>query len=282
MVNALVIGGTGFIGSRVVGALVEQGCAVTVYARGIMTAALPAGVATLNASIDRLEPWPSPLPDVVIHMIAMNCEDGAAAARVFGQAGRLVAVSSGDVYRAYGRFIGLEPGPPEPMPLTEQSPLRDRLFPYRPQAASEADPLFSYEKILMEREILAQPSGTVVRLPKVYGPGRNADFGTVHGFANQPHWRWTHGYVENVAAAIALVALHPELPRRVYNIGEASTPTVAERLRDLPASPIQPGDPSGFDFSQDIVLDSGAIRAELGYVEPVHYAEGIARTLAGS
>ncbi len=44
-----------------------------------------------------------------------------------GVARRVVAISSQDVYLAYGRLTGLEPGPAEPVPLTEHSPLRTRL-----------------------------------------------------------------------------------------------------------------------------------------------------------
>ena len=39
-----------------------------------------------------------------------------------GVARRLVVISSQDVYRAYGRFHGKEPGPLEPLPVTEDSP----------------------------------------------------------------------------------------------------------------------------------------------------------------
>jgi hypothetical protein len=44
-----------------------------------------------------------------------------------GMTYRVVAISSQDVYLAYGRLTGLEPGPAEPVPLTEHSPLRTRL-----------------------------------------------------------------------------------------------------------------------------------------------------------
>ncbi len=44
-----------------------------------------------------------------------------------GVARRVVAISSQDVYLAYGRLTGLEPGLAEPVPLTEHSPLRTRL-----------------------------------------------------------------------------------------------------------------------------------------------------------
>ena len=46
---------------------------------------------------------------------------------VRGIAGRVVALSSGDVYRAYGLLHGTEVGPPQPVPIAEDAPLRQRL-----------------------------------------------------------------------------------------------------------------------------------------------------------
>ncbi len=139
-----------------------------------------------------------------------------------------------------------------------------------------------YEKILAERVVLGDTNieGVVLRLPKVYGPGGNADFATVRGYRHQPQWRWTHGYVENVAAAIALAAVHRSPVGRVYNVGEEYTPTVSERLQDLPdLEPPTPPSPVVANFAQDIVYDTTRIRRELGYTELVPYEEGIRRTV---
>jgi len=197
------------------------------------------------------------------------------------RAGRLVALSSGDVYLAYGRFTRLEPGPVEAMPLREDSPLRTTLYPYREKAASPADMLYHYEKILVEQEIMEDTilPGTVLRLPKVYGPCGDADFATVYRYRRHPHWRWTHGYVENVAAAIVLATVHPQAAGRVFNIGEEWTPTVEERLAMLPISTMPEDDSGSLDFRQDMVYDTQRIRVELGYQEIVEYAEGIQRTI---
>ena len=67
---------------------------------------------------------------------------------------------------------------------------------------------------------------------------------------------------------------------RIYNVGESPTPTVAERLAELPPSKT-PADESGqFNLAQDIAYDTSRIRSELGYTEPISYAEGLRRTLA--
>jgi nucleoside-diphosphate-sugar epimerase len=143
---------------------------------------------------------------------------------------------------------------------------------------------YCYEKILVERGLLGQAHlpGTVLRLPKVYGPGGNANLATIYGYRDRPDWQWTHGYVENISAAIVLAALHPAGANRVYNVGEACTPTIAERLQTLPASTLPLIEANGYDFHQNLAYDTTRIRKELGYTEPVTYEEGLRRTLGGA
>lgn len=168
--------------------------------------------------------------------------------------------------------------------LSEEAPLRTILFPYRAQAPSQETLQYWYEKILAERAVLSEPrlAGTVLRLPKVYGPGGNENLATIYRYRNHPGWHWTHGFVENVAAAIVLAATHTLAGSRVYNIGEAYTPTVAERLERLPPSTLDPDLSSQFDFTQNIAYDTSRIRAELGYREIVSEEEGFTRTLRAS
>lgn len=285
--HILMIGGTRFIGPYVVRRLVAEGHAVTVYHRGETEAELPAQVRHIHDPAAAMPVLSFPadvleMPvDVVVHMTPMSERDARAAVDAFrGRAARLVAVSSGDVYRAYGRFTGLEPGPIEEGPLTESSPLRAVFYPYRAQAKSPDDWVYSYEKILVEQAVLGEPElpGVVLRLPKVYGPGDNAVLATMYAFRDHPGWRWTHGYVENVAEGIVLAACHPAAAG-VYNVGEKYTPTIAERLAQLPSSSNVAPSAMPANFDQDIVYDTGRIRRELGYAEPVGYDESLRRTL---
>jgi nucleoside-diphosphate-sugar epimerase len=287
--RVLIIGGTGSIGRYVVRQFVEQGHEVTVFHRGQTQIKLPTRVRRVQSPqaampILRFPPEITTQTfDVIVHMICMGEQDATAVVETFrGRGGKLVVPSSGDVYLAYGRLTGLEPGLPIPGLLKEDSPLRKVLYPYRKQASSESDWLpYHYEKILVERTIRAARDlpAVILRLPKVYGPSNNADLKTVYGFVNHPGWRWTHGYVENVAAAIVLAAMHPAAHGRVFNVGEKHTPTVEERLSHLPPSAQWAGEPPPFDFRQDIAYDTSRIRNELGYCETVSYEEGIRRTL---
>ncbi len=153
----LVIGGTGFIGRHIVQRIESAGHAVAIFHRGRTTAELPVQVHEIldPLSMMPIQQFSKELfefePDVVVHTVAMGGNDARAWVQAFaGKTGHLVMLSSGDVYRAYGCFIGIEPGPIEEGLLTEESPLRTMLFPYRHKADSPAALEYRYEKILAE------------------------------------------------------------------------------------------------------------------------------------
>jgi nucleoside-diphosphate-sugar epimerase len=310
--RVLIIGGTNFIGPLVVTTLHELGHEVTLYHRGEHEAALPSAVRHIHsprAGIPVLH-FPSslsdPPPEVVLHMFPVGEDDAsAAAARFAGVARRIVAISSGDVYRAYGRLMGTEPGPPEPVPLAEDAPLRQSLFPYRHMASGPSDWMYHYDKILAEREILnGRVSGTVLRLPAVYGPGdthhrlrpyirRMADERpAIILESSMAAWRWTHGYVANVARAIVSAVLDEGAAGKVYNVGEADTPTTEDRVRRIATlmgwqgaiavlsrerTPQHLRAP--FEPSQDLVTDTRRIREELKLDDTVTESDGLRQTI---
>ncbi|MEE4538945.1 MAG: NAD-dependent epimerase/dehydratase family protein [Erythrobacter sp.] len=275
--KALVIGGTRFIGAHVVRALSEAGAEVTVFHRGKTANPLLPNVTHFTDPLAEypITKFPASLRtdwDVVVHMVAMGEADGKAAAAHFaGRAGRLVMISSADVYLAYGRLTKREPGPVEPTPLTEESALRAIMFPYQGYEEKLGAWARNYEKILAEQAIraVADLDWTILRLPKVYGPEDNSDLSTVYGFAANPSWRWTHGHVVNVAAAIALAAQHPDARRSIFNVGEANTPTVGERLSWLPKRETSQAMPPPFEYQQRYAVDTSKIRKELGYADIV-------------
>ncbi len=89
--RVLVIGGTGFIGPRVVRRLAQAGHKIVVFHRGKHLADLPAGVRSITdprAGITVTE-FPGEVfqfdPQLVLHMIAMGEHDGAAARKAFSK-----------------------------------------------------------------------------------------------------------------------------------------------------------------------------------------------------
>jgi nucleoside-diphosphate-sugar epimerase len=293
----LIIGGTRFTGPFVARQLIARGHEVTVYHRGQRAAEVPAEVKRIQG--DRHDPASFPAlrdlrPEVVIDMIAHTREEAESLVATFrGVARRVVVPSSEDVYRAYGRLHRTEPGPPDPMPLTEDSPLREKPSIHGP----------TREKLHVEQVVMSQPElpGTILRLPAIYGPGDHRMYELIRPmldgrpaivFADDyAAWRWTHGYVENVAHAIVLAATDDRARNRIYNVGESATPRqihraghIADaagwrgRLIALPAD----GLPDRFerlDWSQDWETDSRRIRIELGYDEIIDYQTGLGRTV---
>ena len=288
--RALVVGGTGFIGSWIVDQLIARGDAVTILHRGRKSPdSLPKGAVSVinHDTLSTAAPFEAALrygePDAVIHVLALFEADAqAAVAALTGRTGRVVVLSSGDVYRAYGRFTRFEPGPPERTPLrANDSALRTQLYPYRTPTTEPGSLLHDYDKIPIEQRFRDADNlqSVILRLPKIYGIGGNADLSTVYDFAAHPRWRWTHGYVENIAAGVVLAAMHPNSRGKTYNLGEAVTPTVGERLAQLPVRRNQSSEDHPYDFSQDLDYDTEPMRSELGFAEPVAYEEGLRRTL---
>ena len=196
VMRAVVIGGTGFIGRLVVRELLRLGHEVAVVHRGSELPELH-GLTQITAHRERLADAAPQLrafaPDVVVDMILSSGRQAEALLDVFrGHAERVVAISSMDVYRACGVLHGTEPGPLEPLPLTEDSSAeRRRLQTYPPAQIAMLQQVFGwlddeYDKIPVERVVLgdADLPGTVLRLPMVYGPLRSA--------ATLPSGRQTH------------------------------------------------------------------------------------------
>jgi nucleoside-diphosphate-sugar epimerase len=163
-----------------------------------------------------------------------------------------------------------------------------------------------YDKIPVERAVLGDPDlpGTVLRLPMVNGPGdplhrffptlkRMDDRRPVILF-EQKHsaWRSPRGYVENVAAAIALAATSEHAAGRIYNVGDAECFSELEWARHLATAAAWTGElvtlpadrmpahlraPGNLD--QHWTTDTTRIRHELGYTEPIARDEAIRRTI---
>jgi nucleoside-diphosphate-sugar epimerase len=306
--KVLIIGGTGFIGPPVVRRLADLGHEVAVFHRGTTETDLPVGVEQLIGDRHDLEKHAGEFrrfgPVIVVDMIAFTETDAFGLVETFrGLARRSVVISSADVYRAYGRFLGLEPGPIEPTPLTEESPLRHVLFPYRNQAKGPDDFLYSYDKIPVEQMVLGDSElpGTVLRLPLVYGPGdpyrrlsaylKRMDDGRSVLMLDErmAHWKCPRGFVENVAAAIAIAVVDECAAGRVYNVAEPVSYAEAHWVRTsgeivgwrgevvtVPDGRI----PLPYNMGQSFDTDSSRIKTELDFTEAVNLKTAIEQTIA--
>jgi nucleoside-diphosphate-sugar epimerase len=304
----VIIGGTNFIGPHLVRRLVGARHEMAVFHRGQTRAELPDSVRRITGDRRRLGDHRDEIlhfaPDLVADMIAYTADDAQGLVATFrGLARRVVLISSGVVYRAYGRVVGTEPGPIQPTPLTEDSPLRSAHFPCRSQARGPDDFLYSYDKIPVERTAMAEPGlpATVLRLPMTYGPGdpfrrlspylRRMDEGrpTIRLDEGLARWRCPRGHVLDVAAAIALAIEDDRATGRVYNVAGRPAHSEADWVRrvgevvgwrgqveTVPVGRI----PVSLDFRQDLDMSSARIRAELGYAEVAVADEALGRTIA--
>jgi len=246
----LVIGGTGFIGPHLVRELSQMGHSVSVFHRGSTRAQLPAeSILGERRDLGALRPK----ADVVIDLILNSGAQAESLMEAFrGVAGRVVAASSMDVYRACGVLHGSEEG--------------------LPMIYGPGDRLCRFHLVL-----------------KRIDDGRRAIL-LEEGWAA---WRSPRGYVENVAAALALAAVSGRAAGRVYNVAETPAFTELEwagkiaaatgwegkfvtLLRErTPAHLVPPG-----NSAQHWEAVSTRIRDELGWREAVPVDKAIQRTIA--
>jgi nucleoside-diphosphate-sugar epimerase len=311
--RVLLIGGAGFVGPHVASALERRGHEVIVFRRKKSASPKRQEIVgdrrQLAAHATQLR---SLQPDVVIDLILSSGAQARDLMKVFrGAVRRVVALSSCDVYRACGVLHRSEPGPLEPIPLTESSPLRTQLQTYPPDRLRMLQQIFGwlddeYDKIPVEREVLGDHEllGTVLRLPMVYGPGD-----PLHRFStvlkrmddNRPAilfeekhaaWRSPRGFVSNIGEAIAIAAVHDRAARQTYNVGELESFSEFEWARHiahivgwtgrfvvLPAARTPPHLLWPGNLDQHWVTDTSRIREELGYREGVAREDAIGATI---
>jgi nucleoside-diphosphate-sugar epimerase len=229
-----------------------------------------------------------------------------------GLAGRLIAISSQDVYRAYEVLLRKTPGPPQELPITEESDLRTQLHPYDREHLRRQQATFSwvtenYDKIPVERIVMgdAQLRGTVLRLPMVYGPGdplhrffatlKRMDDGRPAILIQEDMATFIppRGYAEDVARAIALATVSDRAAGRIYNLAAErhfSEIEWARRIGDavgwkgslvpMPADRIPEHLRMPLNAEQNWIVSSKRIREELGFTESCSLDAGIERTIA--
>lgn len=296
--RCLVLGGTGFIGRAVVAELVRRGHRVAVLHRGVTPWEPIPGVEYVRGDRTRLGELRDRLlalrPDAVVDA-APRGPDSAPVVALFRDRTRAsVHISSQAVYRAW-QVAWTGRGDPDPVPLTEDSPLRSR-----PGLGEDG-----YEPLLTEQAVRGQPGfpATVLRLPSVYGPGdrqrrewlvirRLLDGRTVLPVGGGAAWLWTRAHVDDVARAVALAAASSRAAGEVYNVGEPRALTLAAWARAIARAmgreirlvripdPLLPPHLQLFAYRpQHMVCSSERIRAHLGYREGRPPEESLAETV---
>ncbi|WP_339102393.1 NAD-dependent epimerase/dehydratase family protein [Haloterrigena salinisoli] len=233
MDDALVIGGTRFIGRHLVEELLEHDYDVTICNRGTHEnpfadddrVARVEGDRTNEAALEAAAMTVE--PDAVFDCVAYQPRDVRAATRIFDDCEAYVYVSSGS---AYGR---------------EEIPKREDETPLEPctadQATDDSSETYGNRKAEGDRAVFAAAEQGVnamsVRPPVVYGP---------HDYTERLDWWidrvnrfdrvvvpgdgtnvWHRAYVEDVASALRVVAERGEAGE-AYNAGDRRLVTLAE------------------------------------------------------
>ena len=301
IMRILILGGTKFMGLETTRQLSAAGHELLVYHRGQHESDLPLAVhhlhddfANLGSHLEELRAF---RPEVVLDTFPLREEDGRRVHLLKGIVKRAVILSSADVYRAFNRIYRIEAGPPDPVPLTEDSPLREKL-----SVQGEG-----YNKTGVERAARSDPEVpvTILRLPATHGPGDpiRRMFGFAKRFDDkrpailldqlEANWRWSKAYVENAAHAIALATTSDRAAGRTYNVADQPIDTQLKwaqrvaavggfdgRVVAVASERLPESMRCTIDTTQQYAMDSSRIEQELGYKPVVSVEEGIRRTLA--
>lgn len=299
--KVLVVGGTGYVGGAITLELARRGHEVTVYHRGERERPDLPEVRHVHGDqrdVEALRRLRGRV-DAVVSVAPVNERDTVPLVGAFASAIQTsVHLSSCDVYRAWQAV--LDGTVTDPVPLGEDAPLRETLYPYRNRGGALAE----YDKIPAERATLgaAHFPAAVLRLAVVYGPGdpqrrewpfiRRLRAGrTFIPMGGGAEWLWHRVYVDDVASAAAAVLERPEAMGRAYNVGERGVWTMRQLALEVAAamgrecdvrSVPDEGLPEGLRLlrthPQHLLVDTAAIRA-LGWSESLPMQEALRRTV---
>jgi nucleoside-diphosphate-sugar epimerase len=228
--RVVMLGGTRFIGRRIVADLVARGDEVLVVHRGETE---PAGLdaaahlhtdrAHFSAVADQVSDF---APDAVIDSYCMSRSDVDGVLRFLPADSHLILLSSMDVYQAFHHVLLDTEG--AAVPVAEEGPVRSQRYIYRGGGVRPDD----YEKLDVEPSFVER-GGTVLRLAMIYGEHdhqRREEFVLRRvraGRSQLPvgvgNWLWTRCSVGDVSAAVLACLGHSDVRGEVFNIGEPAT-----------------------------------------------------------
>jgi len=297
--RVVVIGGTEFIGRRLVDELVGRGDEVLIVHRGrtepddaTTCAHLHVDRADFGAVADRVRAF---RPDAVVDNIALTRRDVDAVLPHLPDV-PIVVLSSMDVYRAFGLLLA-DDDSPLPVPIDESAPLRPDRYPY----AGRGIGLDDYDKLDVEPAYLAR-GGTVLRLAMIYGPHdsqRREEFvlrrvraGRTRIPVGPAATVFTRLHVDDAAGAVVAALDRPAAAAgEVFNIGEPASFSMRAWMRviltaaghDAELVRVPDGDlPADLRLTrattQHVVVSSRKATDRLGW-RPADPAESVARSV---
>jgi nucleoside-diphosphate-sugar epimerase len=295
--RVVVIGGTKFIGRRIVEDLVARGDEVLVVHRGETEPADWVTCRHLHTERSAFAEVAGEVrdftPDAVIDTLAMTRGDVEAVLPHLPDC-QHVALSSMDVYEAFWLVLSDREG--EPVPLNEGSRLREVRYPYRQRGERPDD----YDKLDVEPSYLER-GGTVLRLAMIYGEHdhqRREEFilrrvraGRSRIPIGSASWLWTRCYVGDVAAAVLATVGNARAAGEAINVGEPAVRTVrgwaeeilaaaghSAELVTVPDSSLPEDMWMTKNVAQHLVFDGYKAEAVLGW-KPKDSSAGLARSV---
>lgn len=235
-----MLGGTRFIGQRIVHEALLRNNEVVLVHRGVTEGPGEDGATHVHADRADFASVAGKVralrPDVAVDTNAMTRADADAVLPHLPDV-PLVLLSSMDVYRAYEHVLADTSG--ATVPAAEDGELRRGRYPLRGVLGGHDD----YDKLDVEPGYLAR-GGAVLRLGAVYGehdPQRREEFilrrvraGRTRIPVGAGNWLWTRAYVGDVARAVLAALDNPGAAGgEVFNVGDPATDTIrdyAERI----------------------------------------------------
>src|SRR5262245_5959783 len=227
-----VLGGTRFIGRRIVSDLVARGDEVLIVHRGSteppdlpLCRHIHAPRPDYASIADQVRAFE---PPTIVDTLCMSRADADVVLPHLPDA-QLILLSSLDVYQAFWHVLNDSEG--EPLPLSEASPVRTSRFLYGEARGDHV----GYEKLDIEPSYLDR-GGTVLRLAMIYGEHdhqRREEFILRRVRAGRDRipfgagtFLWSRCHVADVSSAVLAAIGNPLSASEVFNISEPTTRSV--------------------------------------------------------